>query len=194
VSSVSSAHRDSRIEGLDGARGGLAERRDGVMVLGVDSVTVVVIVGNDSGGPMGEGPGKGGGTNLIGLAEDGGRCGTAAGRSGRNSIDRREGLDTEDSGRATPLAIIVVETDGVLSMSVGELIVEKSSSGYMANSGSLKITGGSGIGSTVTVGSGTGICTSSTGGGGVTISSPGGGTTPSTGWMMTCSTGSGTAT
>ena len=193
MSSVSGAHRDSRIEGLDGTPGGLAERRDGVMVLGVDSVTVVVIVGNDSGGPMGEGPGKGGGTNLIGLAEDGGRCGTVAGRSERNSIDRREGLDTEDSGSATSLAIIVVETDGVLSMSVGELIVEKSS-GYMTNPGSMKVTGGSGIGSTVTVGSGTAICTSSTGGGGVTISSPGGGTTPSTGWMMTCSTGSGTAT
>jgi hypothetical protein len=43
-------------------------------------------------------------------------------------------------------------------------------------------------------GSETGICTSSTGGGGVMISPPGRGTTPSTGWVMTCSTSSGTAT
>jgi hypothetical protein len=39
VSSVSGAHRDSRIEGLGGARG-LAGRGDGVRVLGVDSVDV----------------------------------------------------------------------------------------------------------------------------------------------------------
>ena len=162
------------------------------MVLAVDSVTVVVVVGNDTGGPMGEGPGRGGGTNLIGLVESGGRCGTAAGRSAeRNSVDRREGLDTEDSGSATSLAVIAVETDGVPSMSEGELIVGESC-GYMATPGSTKITGRSGIGSTVTVGSGTGICTSSAGGGGATISSPGVGTTPSTGWTMTCSTGSGT--
>ena len=32
-------------------------------------------------------------------------------RSGRNSVDRREGLDIGDSGSMTSLAIIVVETD-----------------------------------------------------------------------------------
>ncbi len=58
----------------------------------------------------------------------------------------------------------------------------------------MKVTGGSGIGSTVMIGSGTGIHTSSTGGGGVMISPPGGGTTPSTGWVITCSTSLGTAT
>ena len=73
MSSVSGAHRDSRIEGLEGTRGGLAERYDGVMVLGVDSVTDVVVVGSVSGGPMGEGPGKGGAIDLIDLAVDGGR-------------------------------------------------------------------------------------------------------------------------
>jgi hypothetical protein len=43
-------------------------------------------------------------------------------RSGRNLVDRREGLDIGDSGSATSLAIIVVETDRVLSMSEGELM------------------------------------------------------------------------
>jgi hypothetical protein len=77
MSSVSGAHRDSRIEGLDGTRGGLGVRCDGVMVLGVDSVIVIVVAVVDNiTGIMGEGPGKGGGTNVIGLAEDGGRCGT----------------------------------------------------------------------------------------------------------------------
>ena len=65
MSSVSGAHRDSRIEGLEGTRG--------VMVLGVDSVTDVVVVGSVSGGPMGEGPGKDGAIDLIDLAADGGR-------------------------------------------------------------------------------------------------------------------------
>lgn len=73
MSSVSAAHRDSRIEGLEGTRGGLAERCDSVMVLGVDSVTDVVVVGSDSRGPMGEGPGKDGAIDLLDLAADGGR-------------------------------------------------------------------------------------------------------------------------
>ena len=77
MSSVSGAHRDSRIEGLDGTRGGLGVRCDSVMVLGVDSVIVVVVTVVDNvTGIMGEGLGKGGETNVIGLTEDGGRCGT----------------------------------------------------------------------------------------------------------------------
>lgn len=58
-------------------------RCDDIMVLGVDSVIVVVIVVVDNvTGIMGEGPGKGGGTNVIGLAEDGGRRVTPLSRSG----------------------------------------------------------------------------------------------------------------
>jgi len=86
------------------------------MVLGVDSVTDVVVVGSVSGGPMGEGPGKDGAIDLIDLAADGGR-------SERNSVERRAGLDTEDSGRGTFLAILDVEIDGMLR-SEGELMVE----------------------------------------------------------------------
>jgi hypothetical protein len=57
VSSVSGVHRDSRMEGLVG----LAVRREGVRVLGVDSVIKDEVVGSVSGEPMGEeGPGKGG--------------------------------------------------------------------------------------------------------------------------------------
>jgi hypothetical protein len=97
VSSVSGAHRDSRIEGLEGTRGGLAERRDGVRVLGVDSVTDDSndVVGSDSGEPLGEteGPGKGSGTDLTDLG---------------SSEDTREGLDT-DLGSEVFLAIIVVD-------------------------------------------------------------------------------------
>ena len=81
MSSVSGAHRDSRIDGLEGTGGA-------VMVLGVDSVTDVVVVGSVSGGPMGEGPGKDGAIDLIDLAADGGR-------SERNSTETREGLDTK---------------------------------------------------------------------------------------------------
>jgi hypothetical protein len=69
VSSVSGApgHRDSRIEGLGGARG-LAGSDDGVRVLGVDSVMddSSDIVGSVFGKRMGEGPAKGGGTDLTG--------------------------------------------------------------------------------------------------------------------------------
>jgi len=46
-------------------------------VLSVDSVIVIVVaVIDNTTGIMGEGPGKGSGTNVIGLAEDGGCCGT----------------------------------------------------------------------------------------------------------------------
>jgi hypothetical protein len=43
------------------------------MVLGVDSVTDVVVVGSVSRGPMGEGPGKDDAIDLLDLAADGGR-------------------------------------------------------------------------------------------------------------------------
>jgi hypothetical protein len=108
VSSVSGAHKDSRIEGLEGTGGG-------VMVLGVDSVTDTVIIGSVSGGPMGKGPGKDGAKDLIDLAAD-------RGRSERNSVERREGLDTEDSGRGTFLATLDVGIDGKLRLE-GELMV-----------------------------------------------------------------------
>ena len=51
MSSVSGAHRDSWIEGLEGTRG--------VMVLSIDSVTDAIVIGSVSGGLMGEGPGQG---------------------------------------------------------------------------------------------------------------------------------------
>jgi hypothetical protein len=152
VSSVSVAHRDSRIEGLEGTRGGLA--RDRVMVVGVDSVTDDSndVVGSDSGRPMSEGlgrddvlgsesgrlidegPGRDGGIDLIidltDSAEGAGRTGTTAGGSGSdsalNSVCRTDGLDT-DSGSRVCLAIIVVESDGMLSISEGELVEERSS-------------------------------------------------------------------
>jgi hypothetical protein len=107
VSSVSGAHKDSRIEGL----GGLA--RDGVRLLGVDSVTDDSndVVDSDSGGPMGEGPGRDDTTDLGGLAGETG-----------SSDATREGLDT-DSGSPMFRAIVIVDTDGgVLSMSEGELV------------------------------------------------------------------------
>jgi hypothetical protein len=112
VSSVSGAHKDSRIEGL----GGLA--RDGVRLLGVDSVTDDSndVVDSDSGGPMGEGPGRDDTTDLGGLAGGG-----LAGETG-SSDATREGLDT-DSGSSMFRAIVIVDTDGgVLSMSEGELV------------------------------------------------------------------------
>ena len=111
VSSVSGAHRDSRIEGLEGARE-LAVRREVVRVVGVDSVIEGNndVVGSESGGPMGEGPGKGGTADLTKLAEVTGDEGAG------------EGLNT-DAGRGTSLAIIVVDIDGVLSMSEGALVV-----------------------------------------------------------------------
>ena len=67
VSSVSGAHKDSLIEGLVG----LAVGREGVRVLGVDSVIKDELVGSVSGGPMGEeGPGKGGATGPIDLGAE----------------------------------------------------------------------------------------------------------------------------
>ena len=210
MSSVSGAHRDSRIEGLDG--GGRPER---VMVLGVDSVTDDSndVDGSVSGRPIGEGPGRYGGTGLMGLVAETGGSGTSADRSdsgtstdrsdsgastdrsdsgtpvdrsdsgtpadgsdsgtsadhsdsgtsadpsdtetsadlsdGDDSLDKRLGLNT-DSGSGTSLAEmadILVETGKLLPMSEGELIVERSSDGKGGNSGSMKITGGSGIGS-----------------------------------------------
>jgi hypothetical protein len=129
VSSVSGAHRDSRIEGLEGTRGGLAERRDGVIVLGVDSVTDVVVVGSVPRERIGEGPGKGGGTAYTG------REGAAADRSERETVDRA-GLDTEDSGNGAALAILVVETiDGMVPISEGEVVGE-GLRGVMENPGS----------------------------------------------------------
>lgn len=98
MSSVSGAHRDSRIDGLEGLA------RDGVRVLGVDSV-IDDIDGSVSEGPMGEGPGKGGRTDLIDLAGETG-----------NSDATREGLGT-DSGSRMFLALVIVDIDGVLSMS-----------------------------------------------------------------------------
>jgi hypothetical protein len=110
VSSVSGAHRDSRIEGLEGTRG-LAVRREGVRVLGVDSVAEDSndVIGSVSGERMGEGPGKGGTTDLS-LVEITGDEGAG------------EGLNT-DAGSSVSLAIIIVDIDGVLSMSVGVLVV-----------------------------------------------------------------------
>jgi hypothetical protein len=101
VSSVSSAHRDEWIEGLGGARGD-------VRVLGVDSVTddSSDVVGSVSGERMGEGPGKGGGTDLTEVTG--------------NSEDTTERLAT-DSGSGILLTILVVDTDRVGS--TVELIV-----------------------------------------------------------------------
>jgi len=143
VSSVSVAHRDSGIEGLRGTRGGLA--RDGVMVVGVDSVIddSSDVVGSDSIGPMGEGAGRDKGMDLMDLtdsAEESGGTGTTTGGSGSSSgsssgsgsgsglssVGRTDGVDT-DSGSRILLGIIVVETDGMLSMSEGELVEERSS-------------------------------------------------------------------
>lgn len=130
VSSVSGAQRDSRIDGLDGTRG-LAERRDGVMELGVDSVTVDnnVVVGRVSGRPMDEGPGKDGGIELRDLVEDTGRRGRTAGLSDGNSLPMREGLDTDPgSGMSLALTLVALEVVvGMLPISEGELTVEVSS-------------------------------------------------------------------
>jgi hypothetical protein len=69
-------------------------RREGVRVLGVDSVIEGNndVVGSESGAPMGEGLGKGGTADLINLAE-------ATGDEGAG-----EGLNT-DAGRGVSLAI-----------------------------------------------------------------------------------------
>ena len=67
VSSVSGAHKDSLIEGLVG----LAVGREGVRVLGVDSVIKDEVVGSVSGGPMGkEDLGKGSAMCPIGLGAE----------------------------------------------------------------------------------------------------------------------------
>ena len=124
MSSVSGAHRDSRIEGLEGARE-LVVQREGVRVLGVESVIEGNndVVGSDSGAPMDEGPGKGG---TADLAESTGDEGAG------------EGLNM-DAGRGMSLAIIVVDIDGVLSelsMSEGALVVGEPR-GYKGNSRSI---------------------------------------------------------
>jgi hypothetical protein len=159
-----------------------------VKELGVDSVTDDSngVVGSESGEAIDEGPGKGGGTDLMALAEDSG-----------NSEGGTEGLAT-DSGSEMFLAIIVV--DGELSMSVelivGELMV-RGPRGEKEKSGSTKIIGGPGIGSAGTTGWGTGIAMSSPERGrgtACTTSSLGAGTTCSPGPVTTGSTGSGTAT
>ena len=95
MSSVSGAHRDSRIEGLRGVR-----------LLGVDSVTddSSDVVGSVSGERIGEGPGKGGGMALTGET---------------GNSDTTERLAT-DSGSGI-LAIPVVDSDRVVS--TGELLV-----------------------------------------------------------------------
>lgn len=116
--------------GLEGAR--LAER-DAVIVLGVDSVTDDnnVVVGIESGGGMGEGPGKDAAIELMDLVEVNGRSGWTISRSDGNSSARREGLDT-DSGSSTFLALtllILEEVVGMLPMSEGELTEEMSSRG-----------------------------------------------------------------
>ncbi len=103
------------------------------MVLGVDSVTDVNndVVGSDSGRPMGEGPGKDGGIELMDLVEEIGRSGSTVGLSDDNSLARREGLD-KDSGSGMFLALTLLtleETVGMLPMSEGELTVEMSSDG-----------------------------------------------------------------
>jgi hypothetical protein len=104
VSSVSGAHRDSRIEGLGGARG-LAGSGDGVRVLGVDLVTddSSDVIGSVSGERMGEGPGKGGGTVTDLTGETG------------NSEDTTERLAT-DSGNG----IFLVHTNTILRGPVGK--------------------------------------------------------------------------
>jgi hypothetical protein len=108
VSSVSGAHRDSRItEGLEGSQGRL------------DSLTDDVVGGEG----IGEGPGKYSGTGLMGRAAGTGGTGSSADRSDGNSTDEGEGLDT-DSGSGTSPAILLEET---IEMSEGELIVGRSS-------------------------------------------------------------------
>lgn len=103
------------------------------MVLGVDSVTDDNndVVGSDPGWPMGEGPGKDGGIELMDLVEDTGRSGSAVGLSDDNSLARREGLE-KDSGSGMFLALTLLDlekTVGMLPMSEGELTVEMSSRG-----------------------------------------------------------------
>jgi hypothetical protein len=82
-----------------------------VIVLGVDSVTVDnnVVVGRESGQPIGEGPGKDGGIELIDLVEVNGHSGWIIGLSDGSSLARREGLDT-DSGSSTFLAVTLCLT------------------------------------------------------------------------------------
>ena len=95
MSSVSGAHRDPWIEGLGG----------GVTVLGVDSVTDVSsdVVGSDSGERMGEGPGKGGGTDLTEVTDN--------------------SEDTTDSGSGIRLALLILVVDKVRVVPTGELAV-----------------------------------------------------------------------
>jgi hypothetical protein len=107
VSSVSGAHRDSRItEGLEDSQGRL------------DSVT-----GNVVGEGIGKGPGKYSGAGLMGRAAGTGVIGSSADRSDGNSTDEGEGLNT-DSGCGSSLAILLEET---AEMVEGELIMGRSS-------------------------------------------------------------------
>jgi hypothetical protein len=106
------------------------------------------VVGSGSRGGIGEGPGKYGGTGLIGLAAGTGGSGTSAGCSDDNSMDEREGLDAgTDSGRGTSPADILEE---IGEMSEGELMVGRSSRGEGGSTGPIMIPGGSGIDSGVT--------------------------------------------
>ena len=108
MSSVSGAHRDSRIEGLGGARGLAGD--DGVRLLGVDSVTEVSsdVVGSVSGERMGEGPGKGVGMDPTEVTD--------------TSEDTTERLAT-DSGSGIRAGVLVV--DKVRVVPTGELVVEE---------------------------------------------------------------------
>jgi hypothetical protein len=135
---------------------------------------------------MGEGPGKGGGTDLTEVTG--------------NSEDTTERLAT-DSGSGILLAILVVDTDR--AGSTVELIVGEGG-GYRGNSRGISIIGGLAIGSTTTTGSGMGIDISSPAGGRGTActsssagvrsaSSTGSVMIRSTGCITTCSIGSGTA-
>jgi hypothetical protein len=68
------------------------------------------VVSSVSGERMGDRPGKGGTTDLLGLAEITGDEGVG------------EGLNM-DAGSSVSLATIIVDIDGVLCMSVGALVV-----------------------------------------------------------------------
>jgi hypothetical protein len=104
------------------------------MLLGVDSVTDDnndVVVGSVSGRPIGEGPGKDGGIELMDLVEDISRSESTVGLSDDNSLARSEGLDKDSgSGMFLALTLLALEvTDGMLPMSEGEETLEMSSDG-----------------------------------------------------------------
>ncbi|KAI9431158.1 hypothetical protein H4582DRAFT_2063022 [Lactarius indigo] len=89
------------------------------------------IVGNNPGGPMGEGPGNDGRTELMDLVVDIGHSSSTIGLSDGNSLARREGLDKDASSGMFPVLTLLVlgETVGTVPMSEGELTVEMSSDG-----------------------------------------------------------------